>query len=306
MADIKPTTFRLDENVTAAFKELADKNGFTQTQCLESLINNFELQNAKISLGERKKEVEAFEDYAHKLINLYLNSLELNKNAEDRIREELSKQINLKDNTILNLQENIATLKEELTLLKEQYKELEKNNADVIRNTNSLEQLNKQNKMLLQKNEEQIKMLTDLLTEHKEFKEENIRLKKVNNQLSEKLKEQEHLIKDKDLKIESINEKVDYLKDNIGELKEELTKERANIELIRKDYLDRLEKDKTEIEKSNAQKIDIIQQQFNIKKDRLEIDLNAKYQNELKKMQQTIDKLEKENLKLKEQMKENK
>ena len=109
-----PATFRFGSEATAKFKEFCDASGMTQAQGFDHLIQILELNQAKEAVPERLTEIEDFERHAKALTGAYLTSLEINANAEARIREQFQSSLVSKDKTIAELQESNDKLKTEL------------------------------------------------------------------------------------------------------------------------------------------------------------------------------------------------
>ncbi|MVX66953.1 hypothetical protein GKZ28_25175 [Clostridium chromiireducens] len=175
---IKPATFRLNEDDINRFKEFASQNNLNQQEAFTSLLNTLELSNAKSSLGDRAKSIEVFQTTVNSLVKFYINSLEENTTAEERIREELNDQIDKKDNTISALYEQVQDLKNERDSLKNQITELEDKNkllsdkndkleAEIIDKSKAIEIANRNNNNL-----------QDQVAEYKEYKNINIELEK--------------------------------------------------------------------------------------------------------------------------------
>jgi chromosome segregation ATPase len=175
---IKPATFRLSEDDINRFKEFASQNNLNQQEAFTSLLNTLELNNAKSALGDRAKSIEVFQTTVNSLVKFYINSLEENTTAEDRIREELNVQISTKDNTISALYEQVQDLKNERDSLKNKIAELEDKNkllsdkndkleADIIDKSRAIEIANRNNNNL-----------QDQVAEYKEYKNINIELEK--------------------------------------------------------------------------------------------------------------------------------
>lgn len=114
---IKPATFRLNQEDINRFKEFATQNSLNQQEAFTSLLNALELNNAKSTLGDRAKSIEAFQTTVNNLVKFYINSLEENTTTEDRIREELSLQLTTKDKTIADLQNKLQEVKEDKVIL---------------------------------------------------------------------------------------------------------------------------------------------------------------------------------------------
>ena len=113
-----PTTFRITSTTNDKFKELAQSFGFTQEEMLSNLISTYELENAKALIINREKEIDEFQSHVSRLVNIYLNSLELNQNSENRIHEKYSNEINSKAEIINNLQEKLLEKDKQLSSLK--------------------------------------------------------------------------------------------------------------------------------------------------------------------------------------------
>ena len=140
MADIKATSFRISEDDIAKFKEFADKEGYNQAEAFKSIMQTVEMAKAKNMIKDRAKEIEVFQDTINNLMSMFLNSLNVNQTSEERIREELSQELQTKDNTISNLYEQLQDIKAEKNRIEEEKKQL---NKDVESYEIIGEQLNK-------------------------------------------------------------------------------------------------------------------------------------------------------------------
>lgn len=207
MAD-KVTSMRLNEDDLEQFKEFAKENGLNQQQAFNSLLNMVKLENAKEKLGDRAKSIETFKDTINRAIGMYVNSLEENSVAEERIREKLSKELNTKDNTISNLQEQLEKIKIDKANLEEKVehlntykdsaeKECKKLENDILEKTNNLDIANRNNNNLqdqlaeYKKYKDDYKMLQDELDT---LKETNTDLINENKQLNDKLNNNNDMI----------------------------------------------------------------------------------------------------------------
>ena len=128
MGEIKQTNFRVDQERADAFRAYCEANGINQAVGFERMLEALEMQNAKAAIPSRETEISEFERALRYLQAAYLNSLELNEQAEARIREEFARQLDTKDRTITDYQDQIAALKEEKKILAgaaEQVKQLQ-------------------------------------------------------------------------------------------------------------------------------------------------------------------------------------
>lgn len=221
MADIKTTTMRLSEDTIKAFRDIAEKEGFTQEQCLFNLVNIFKMQQAKEFMLDRKKEIDTFEDYINKLLNLYMNSLEISLNAEDRIKENFSEELKTKEETILTLNEDIKNLKFELNKKDKELKEISVQNEKITKDYSDLKALIDQNKEFVNKLEEEKCNLKDELLKVSNFSKENEKLKQEVNELLTQIDNLNLLLRKKDLNIENLNSQIIIVKENYKELKED-------------------------------------------------------------------------------------
>lgn len=247
---IKPATFRLNEDDINRFKEFASQNNLNQQEAFTSLLNTLELNSAKSALGDRAKSIEVFQTTVNSLVKFYINSLEENTTAEERIREELSQQITTKDNAISALYEQVQDLKNERDSLKNQISELEDKNkllsdkndkleTEIIDKSKAIEIANRNNSNL-----------QDQVAEYKEYKNINIELEK---NLEGLKKDNNLLISDKT----SLGNVVTKLQGEIDN--------KDNMIIFYKDQVGKLE----QIEKDNKAEIKNLQDKYTIEIDKL-------------------------------------
>lgn len=253
MSDIKPASFRLDVTTTEKFKELANGLGLTQDKMLRDLMSSFELDNAKNNLGDRAKEIEEFQNHSQRMINIYLNSLELNQNSEARIKEQFSEKLLMKQDIISNLQNQLNANKEEL-----------KNNNLLLTNTlndngkldDELKQLKdtlKTKESLISEYKNKIDTLTTLVTEYQEYKNK-IDLVKAELEEAVKIKETaNYSIQELKLENDTLNKNIDLLETSIIEYKNTISEikleNKENLNEIKLEKKAALENQKDEISK---------------------------------------------------------
>lgn len=253
MSDIKPASFRLDVTTTEKFKELANGLGLTQDKMLRDLMSSFELDNAKNNLGDRAKEIEEFQNHSQRMINIYLNSLELNQNSEARIKEQFSEKLLMKQDIISNLQNQLNANKEEL-----------KNNNLLLTNTlndngkldDELKQIKdtlKTKESLISEYKNKIDTLTTLVTEYQEYKNK-IDLVKADLEEAVKIKETaNYSIQELKLENDTLNKNIDLLEASIIEYKNTISEikleNKENLNEIKLERKATLENQKDEISK---------------------------------------------------------
>lgn len=266
---IKPATFRLNEEDINRFKEFAAQNNLNQQEAFTSLLNTLELNNAKSALGDRAKSIEVFQTTVNSLVKFYINSLEENTTAEERIREELSQQITTKDNAISALYEQLQDIKNERDLLKNQISELEDKNkslsdkndileAEMVDKSKAIEIANRNNNNL-----------QDQVAEYKEYKNINIELEK----------NLESLKKDNNLLLSD--------KTSLGNVVTKLQGEIDNKDNMINFYKDQVEK-LTQVEKDSKAEIKNLQDKYASEIDKLKASHTVELENSLKALEERL------------------
>jgi Chromosome segregation ATPases len=274
---IKPATFRLNEEDINRFKEFASQNNLNQQEAFTSLLNTLELNSAKSALGDRAKSIEVFQTTVNSLVKFYINSLEENTTTEERIREELSQQINTKDNAISALYEQVQDLKNEKESLKNQITELEDRNkllsdkndkleAEIIDKSKAIEIANRNNNNL-----------QDQVAEYKEYKNINIELEK----------SLESIKKDNNLLVSD--------KTSLGNVVTKLQGEIDNKDNMINFYKDQVEK-LDQAERDSKTEIKNLQDKYAGEIDKLKADHKVEMENSLKALEERL--MDKSNLEL--------
>lgn len=215
----KVTSMRLNEEDLEIFKVFAKDNGLNQQQAFNSLIALAELEKSKDKLGDRAKEIDAFRDTMNKLLNFYINSLEINTTAEQSIREEFSKELNTKDDTIKNLIEQLQDSKISAKELNDQYAQLKQESSslqseltktvkEAYDKQQSIDKLNSNNDLL----QEQLK-------EYKQYKEN--------------YKELEHKLQQVQLECSNKTNEVSNLNNNIKQLEDKVKNSTSMVEFYK-------------------------------------------------------------------------
>lgn len=290
MADVKATSFRVNEEDIVKFKEFADKEGYNQAEAFKSIMQTVEMAKAKNMIKDRAKEIEVFQDTINNLMSMFLNSLNVNQTSEERIREELSQELQTKDNTI-------ATMYDQLQEVKADNKDLKDNNKELNDNIKAInEEVKKLNNDILDKNKniDKLNSNNDLLQENlKEYKEYKDNYKNLENEL-EQLKADHDVLKDINNKLNNDNKQlndkikndsdmIEFYKNNIAELKGNIDTYKADIKMLESKYNQELNNIKAENTKA-------LQEQ--LKKNELEFKERLDF--ELQKKQLEMDKLKNE------------
>jgi len=117
--ELKPKSFRIDDETAEKFKEISNTIGGNQQETLAKLIEAFEFQSGKVILTDKKADIEQFEKYITAITRMFMGSLEDNQNITETVRTEFDALLKSKDATIQDLQEKLTIakqLKEDATL----------------------------------------------------------------------------------------------------------------------------------------------------------------------------------------------
>ena len=270
MGELKATSFRINEEDLVKFKEFAEKEGCNQAEAFKSIMQTVEMAKAKNLIKDRAKEIEVFQNTINTLMNMFLNSLSVNQTSEERIREELSKEIQLKDNTIANNLEKLQELKK--------FNENYKNNEKLL-------------------NDKILEMENNLKRLENEIKEKTKNIEKINSNndlLQEQLQEYKFYKED----YKNLSRLLEKAKNNISELKNENNILRNENEQFSNKILsanEMLEFYKKEIENKNNS---ILELKNELKESQMKFDIKIE---ELKKQQEASMKVQLENIKMKHQ-----
>lgn len=108
-------SFRITDEVMGRFKEIQDETGLTTDGALKMFIASYEMEQAKNTIPDRETEITNFQTKANQLVEAFLYSLQLNQDAETRIRSDVELQLKSKDEQIIKLQAEVRA-KEELAV----------------------------------------------------------------------------------------------------------------------------------------------------------------------------------------------
>ena len=283
----KTSTLRINAGDEESFKQYLKDNGYTQAEGFKNLVALMELDNAKEQLSDRAKEIDTFRDTVNKLIGFYINSLEVNQVAEERIREEVKKELSTKDNTIRNLQEQLQEQKEKIEEIKAESKEISKDNKalasekekafeDIKAKEKENETLAGNNKML----QEQVITLNSIITEYKDLKDLNIKLEAENKELKGTHQKFKTELEQLNNKLINADDMLKFYKEQVAELKEEVKEFNKNISDRENNYKAEIKA----VEEKNIKELDKAKVELQEK-------LNSKHEVELEKKGIEIDKL---------------
>jgi len=118
-------SFRVTDEVMARFNSIKDDLKLNQDGALGMLINAYELEQAKEALPDRETEIANFQMKAKELVDAFLFSLQLNADAEDRVRSEVALRIETLEKSLANYQAQLEAEKEKVKGLEGERAELQ-------------------------------------------------------------------------------------------------------------------------------------------------------------------------------------
>ena len=196
--EMKVRSFRISDSVAEKFKAFCGEFD-NQNAALGNLIATYEMQNAKSVLMDRKTEIADLDTHIQAIQSAFLRSLELNENAEQRVRTELNSLLSSKYETIMQLQTEKAKALEQAEQYKSSYdkvvqdtnKQLKNMQEKVSENSQSL-QNEKERADTEQKAREQAETISAMLSDQvKELQGQLAQFKAQNDELSKRAEQVE-------------------------------------------------------------------------------------------------------------------
>lgn len=199
MEDIKQTNFRVDQQTVEGFRGFCKEMGFSQAQGFDHLMQLVEMDKAKSVVSSRATEIEDFEQHTKALISAYLRSIELNENAEARVKENFESALKSKDSIIADLQEKIEQLKAyklEIEEMKEEIESIQAEKKSILEEVNFWKkQVDSAEDKVSDKNR-QIALLTEKVQQFEETEKENKALKELDIQMKAEIDDLKRKITD--------------------------------------------------------------------------------------------------------------
>lgn len=218
--ELKNRSFRISEETTEKFRQLC--TGFdNQNTALNALITAYEIQQAQAIITERQTDISDYDTHLQALQRAFLHSLELNENAESRIRQEFQRQLESKNSIILDFQEHVRQAEQAEQTARNQLLITEKNLSDLTEQTTSqidnlqTELTNKQNTFELAR---------------EQIAEKNTKLEELRKQLVQAQKDAES-IPELNAKINALTQKQATTEQENKQLKAEIEKQKKDFEM---------------------------------------------------------------------------
>lgn len=129
--ELKPKSFRINDETAKKFKEISNTIECSQQETLAKLIEAYEFQSGKAVLTNKKAEIEQFERYVNGLTRMYMGSLEENQDLSETVRTEFDALLQSKDDVIQDLQKRIKAVIEQKEQAETKAKACREENAEL-------------------------------------------------------------------------------------------------------------------------------------------------------------------------------
>jgi len=284
--ELKPKSFRIDEETAERFKEISGKIGGNQQETLAKLIESYEFQSGKAVLTEKKADIEQFEKYVTALTRMYMGTLEDNQNITETVRTEFDALLKSKDTTIQELQGQLTVAKQLKEEAASKAKSYAGENARLETYINSI------------KNEYETKLddMQSMLSDK--------------DDLNKALTDTCHDLKTKIEGMKKAAEQTEALWEELENLKKEyesISKEKSELEKQLKQEQAAHETDIADLEKQNTNALEFLKEQSQLKLDKAVLELEKQYQKQIQELkankQEEVDKYQRKYFDLLEQIK---
>lgn len=249
-------SFRVSSDVLTRFKTLQDELHITQDGALKMLVDAYEFEQAKKVLSDRETEISNFQLKVNELCDAFLHSLQLNEDAENRVRSEVALQLDAKDRAIADYQTALEVEKEKAEACLALQEELKFSQQSVANletllheKDKSLSEAEERFKKQLEDKDRLVRMLQEKLDNFSQKAEDYDALSEKASKLAEELKarqeeerEQKRLTeKELDAAVASVKAEKELM---IADLKENLQNARIDAErqlrACEKEYMDEI------------------------------------------------------------------
>lgn len=284
--ELKPKSFRIDDETAEKFKEISNTIGGNQLETLAKLIEAFEFQSGKAVLTEKKADIEQFEKYVTAITRMFMGSLEDNQNITETIRTEFDALLKSKDAVIQDLQDKLAAadqMKEDAVLQAGTFAD------ENPRLSEAVDSLNSEYKLKI---DDMQSMLSD---------KDN--LNKALTDSCSGLKAKIEGMKEAAEKSAALRKELEQLKQDY----EKVIREQSVLEKQMQQEQDAHEKAVSDLKQHEADALERLKEQLQLEKDRAVLQIEKSYQEQIQKLkadkQAEVDKYQQKYFELLEQMK---
>lgn len=271
-----PRSFRITDEVLAKFREIQEEWDLTQDGVLKMLVEAYELEKAKNMIPDRETEIANFQAKANELVDAFLFSLQINQDAEARIRNEVALQLQSKDETIMDLQEKVKAHRELATTANSAWMEAENKRKQAEIDLQEAQDFAKQAEANVKDKAAIVDLLNGKLAEAERKVEEYPVLQALTAELTAKIAGLEQTLKDNQREAEIARERAE------NAVRDKMINAMTDLEKVKDKQIGELEVELSRAQTSAAEKADRI------------ADLKIEHESEVEKLNAKIDQLRKD------------
>lgn len=284
--ELKPKSFRIDDETAEKFKEISNTIGGNQQETLAKLIEAFEFQSGKAILTEKKADIEQFEKYITAITRMYMGCLEDNQNITETVRTEFDALLTSKDAVIQDLQEKLTVAKQ----VKEDATLKARTHADENARLNSV--IDSLNNEYNSKMEDMQSMLSDKDNLNKALTDSCNDLKSKIERMKEAAEQSSDLKKE----LEQLKQEHEKIIRKQSDLEKQMQQEQAaHAQTV------------SELKQHEADALERLKEQLHLEEDRAVLQIEKSYQEQIQRLkadkQAEVDKYQQKYFELLEQMK---
>lgn len=286
---LKPKSFRIDDETAGKFKEISEQlGGVNQQKTMAKLIEVYEYQSGIAVMNEAcKVEIEKFENYMNVLSRMFMNVVEEKQLQKEAVRCEYEAELEAKNNTIDDLRSKLVAaeqIKEETT---EKYKRV---NGENVALSKKLEKSEKEYSEKIASLENQLQDKKEMASYWKsmfEKEEEKIKnLQKIqeqNEQLSNMYKQKEKEVEDCKNEKKQVSEKCVELQEQLDLLVKRNKEDLAQI-------TEKMNKELEDAEKNAERRLRFMEEKYQNDVERAALDKERTCQKQITKAQEQVTK----------------
>lgn len=269
-------SFRVSDDVVEKIKEITSDLGdkASQQDALTVMIEAYEMQKAKFSLGDDAKAVEEFEAHANILIRRFMDKIEEKQMLTETIGTQYEAMLLSKDRTIQDLQARILDLEESQKKTLQENGETQKYNKDLENRVLNLEKrLEEQQSDYKEKMKDKDALNITLQESCTELRQKNESMKNAVEQAEIVLQEKNEL----ERKNRETNHQIEVLQKENGEIAQrlQLSEQKAleDVELLEEKYQSKIE----QLKEQQKADIERIEEKLNIETDKKILNKNQEH-----------------------------
>lgn len=281
---LTPTTIRLEDEVAQKFRDFCSSNGVSQSVGMEMILESVSLDQLKSANPNRATEIEEFAMHMNSILKAFNHSLELNANAEARVRVEFARKLDSDISVIEGLKIDLAEAKEE------KKKALDDAKMMILKAKEEVEKMKESKETVDQQLNDALNRIDNLESDLATSKE-----------IADTFRASHHKCEELEIKVSDLSEKEKNLTIKVNELEKEVSKlDREKAELAKDHEIELKNKDLenqkiiSELEKKHSEEIKELKEEFDDDYEDLEKEYDEKIEKLTNSHKEEVDLLKNE------------